>query len=139
MESSRQEHLSRLPFPPPGDLPHPGIDPESPTLTGRYFTAESSRKPHPDLTPLQKVRASPKPSPRDTVWGHGAEEVLKGTKSLFGADPRLQTDEKKTFALKGPQQMGVEAKAPSLEQQVLLLLEPDGILGDSLPQSNVCP
>ena len=42
MESSRQEHLSRLPFPPPGDLPHPGIDSESPTLTGRYFTAESS-------------------------------------------------------------------------------------------------
>ena len=73
------------------------------------------------------------------MWGHGAEEVLKGPKSLFGADPWLQTDEKKTFALKGPQQMGVEAKAPSLEQQVLLLLEPDGILGDSLPQSNVCP
>ena len=62
------------------------------------------------------------------MWGHGAEEVVKGTKSLFGADPQLQTDEKKTFALEGPQQVGAEAKAPSLEQQVLLLLEPDGIL-----------
>ena len=105
----------------------------------RICSMRPSGKPHPDLNPLQKVRASPEPSPRDVVWGHGAEEVLKGTKSLFGVDPQLQTDEKKTFALKGPQQMGVEAKAPSLEQQVLLLLEPDGILGDSLPQSNVYP
>ena len=62
------------------------------------------------------------------MWGHGAEEVLKGTKPLFGADPQLQTDEKNTSALKGLQQVGVEAEAPSLEQQVQLLLEPDGIL-----------
>ena len=27
---SRQEHWSGLPFPPPGDLPAPGIEPESP-------------------------------------------------------------------------------------------------------------
>ena len=59
MESSRQEHLIRLLFPPLGDLAHPGIDPESPALKGRYFTAEPSGKPHPDLNPLQKVRASP--------------------------------------------------------------------------------
>ena len=30
MEFSRQEYWSRLPFPPPGDLPHPGIEPGSP-------------------------------------------------------------------------------------------------------------
>ena len=38
MGSSRQEHWSRLPFPPPGDFPKPGIEPEppaSPTLGGR--------------------------------------------------------------------------------------------------------
>ena len=29
IELSRQEYWSRLPFPPPGDLPDPGIDPES--------------------------------------------------------------------------------------------------------------
>ena len=29
---SRQEHWSGLPFPPPGDLPDPGIEPESPAL-----------------------------------------------------------------------------------------------------------
>ena len=27
---SRQEYWSRLPFPPSGDLPHPGLEPESP-------------------------------------------------------------------------------------------------------------
>ena len=28
----RQEHWSGLPFPPPGDLPNPEIEPESPAL-----------------------------------------------------------------------------------------------------------
>ena len=32
MEFSRQEYWSRLPFPPPGDLPHPGIKPQFPAL-----------------------------------------------------------------------------------------------------------
>ena len=27
---SRQEYWSGLPYPPPGDLPHPGIEPRSP-------------------------------------------------------------------------------------------------------------
>ena len=31
MVFSRQEYSSGLPFPPPGDLPNPGIEPESPT------------------------------------------------------------------------------------------------------------
>ena len=36
---SRQEYWSGLPFPPPGDLPHPGIEPGSPSLAGRFFTS----------------------------------------------------------------------------------------------------
>ena len=32
MALSRQEHWSRLPFPPPGDLPDPGIESRSPAL-----------------------------------------------------------------------------------------------------------
>ena len=32
MEFSRQEYLSGLPFPSPGDLPDPGIEPGSPAL-----------------------------------------------------------------------------------------------------------
>ena len=41
MVFSRQEYWSALPFPPPGDLPDPGIEPPSPAspaLSGRYFT-----------------------------------------------------------------------------------------------------
>ena len=36
----RQEYWSGLPFPPPGDLPHPGVEPTSPALAGGFFTAE---------------------------------------------------------------------------------------------------
>ena len=32
MGFSRQEYWSGLPFPSPGDLPNPGIEPKSPTL-----------------------------------------------------------------------------------------------------------
>ena len=32
MEFSRQQYWSGLPFPPPGDLPNPGIEPRSPAL-----------------------------------------------------------------------------------------------------------
>ena len=32
MEFSRQEYLSGLPFPSPGDLLYPGIEPRSPAL-----------------------------------------------------------------------------------------------------------
>ena len=37
MGFSRQEYWSRLPFPSPGDLPHPGIELASPALAGRFF------------------------------------------------------------------------------------------------------
>ena len=34
---SRQEYWSGLPFPPPGDLPDPGIEPSAPALAGGFF------------------------------------------------------------------------------------------------------
>ena len=43
----RQEYWSGLPFPPPGDLLHPGIEfmpPVSPTLAGRFFTSWAIRE-----------------------------------------------------------------------------------------------
>ena len=40
----REEHWSGLPFPPPGDLPDPGIKPMSPELTGRFFIIEPPGK-----------------------------------------------------------------------------------------------
>jgi len=44
MRSPRQEYWSGLPFPPPGDLPYPEIEPASSALAGRFFTTEPSGK-----------------------------------------------------------------------------------------------
>ena len=41
----RQEYFSGLPFPPPGDLPDPGIEPMSSALAGRVFTTEPPGNP----------------------------------------------------------------------------------------------
>ena len=38
MGFSRQEYWSVLPFPPPVDLPYPGIEPPSPALGGGLLT-----------------------------------------------------------------------------------------------------
>ena len=44
MGFSRQEYRSGLPFPPPGDLPHPGIKLAFPALAGRLSTSEPPGK-----------------------------------------------------------------------------------------------
>ena len=41
----RQEYWSELPFLSPGDLLHPGTEPESPALAGRFFASEPPGKP----------------------------------------------------------------------------------------------
>ena len=41
----RQAYWSGLPFPPPGTLPHPGIEPVSPVLAGGFFVTEPPGKP----------------------------------------------------------------------------------------------
>ena len=46
MGFSRQEYWSGLPFPPPGDLPDPGIEPGSPTLEADALTSEPPGKPN---------------------------------------------------------------------------------------------
>ena len=43
MGFSRQEYWSELPFPSPGDLPNPGIEPGSPTLWADTLTSEPPR------------------------------------------------------------------------------------------------
>ena len=45
MEFSRQEYWSGVPFPSPGDLPHPEMEPASlasPTLAGELFTTSAT-------------------------------------------------------------------------------------------------
>ena len=44
MRFSRQEYWSGLPFPSPGDLPDPGIEPRSPALQGDALTSEPPGK-----------------------------------------------------------------------------------------------
>ena len=49
MEFSRQEYWSGLPFPTPGDLSDPGIEPMSPVspvMADGFFTTEPPGKPH---------------------------------------------------------------------------------------------
>ena len=45
MEFSRPEYWSGLPFPSPGDLPKPGIEPRSPALQADSLPAEPPGKP----------------------------------------------------------------------------------------------
>ena len=45
MGFSRQEYWSGLPFPSPGDLPNPGIEPGSPALQADALTSEPPGKP----------------------------------------------------------------------------------------------
>ena len=44
MEFSRQEYWSGLPFPSPGDLPDPGIEPGSPALQADTLPSEPPGK-----------------------------------------------------------------------------------------------
>ena len=51
----RQEYWSRVPFPSPGDLPNPGVEPPSlvpPALAGGFFTTELAGKPGRALAPV---------------------------------------------------------------------------------------
>ena len=45
MEFSQQQYRSRLPFPPPGYLPYPGIEHYIFCIAGGFFTAEPLGKP----------------------------------------------------------------------------------------------
>ena len=55
MGSSRQEYWNGLPFPSPGDLADPGIEPTSPMLAGRFFTPEYQGSPVSDEGPVKTL------------------------------------------------------------------------------------
>ena len=59
MGFSRQEHWSGLPCPPAGNLPDPGLEPESPASPGFQadsLSTESPGKPHSKNGKMQKSR-----------------------------------------------------------------------------------
>ena len=62
MAFPRQEYCSTLPFPSPGDLPHPGMEPESPALAGGFLTTE------PLGSSWWKTKSVPYPCPNLWPW-----------------------------------------------------------------------
>ena len=52
MGFSRQEYWSGLPFPSPGDLPDPGIEPKSPSLQADALPSENQSLPEEEFTKL---------------------------------------------------------------------------------------
>ena len=59
MEFARQEYWSGLPFPPPGHLPDPGIEPMSlvsPALAGGFLTTAPLGKPMGYEAAVKKIR-----------------------------------------------------------------------------------
>ena len=57
----RQEYWSGLPFPSPGDLSDPGIEPTSPVssaVAGRFFTTEPPGKPIKSLLVIEENQTS---------------------------------------------------------------------------------
>ena len=96
----RQEDWSGLPFPSPGDLPDPGIQPRSPTLTGRFFTTEPLGKPiylsdqiscsvvSDSLRPHESQHARPPcPSPTPRVHGDSCPSSHIYISSLLSLPP----------------------------------------------------
>ena len=67
---SRQVYWSGLPFPPPGDLPNPGIELTSPALAGRCFTTEP---PLYYLKPPGQPVGSRQSFSKQTAWGPRGE------------------------------------------------------------------
>ena len=58
MGFSRQKYWSGLPFPSPGHLPDPGIEPRSPTLEEDALTSEPPGKPRRKLVQFSSVARS---------------------------------------------------------------------------------
>ena len=59
MGFSRQEYWSGLPFPSPGDLPNPGIEPRSPALEADTLTSEPPGKPIPSTKTFPQTCSHP--------------------------------------------------------------------------------
>ena len=72
MGFSGQEYWSGLPYPPPGDLPDPGIEPTSLALAGGFFTIGATwevRQPKHFL--MYPGIPEGRVAPAETLWQNG--------------------------------------------------------------------
>ena len=90
MEFSRQEHWSRLPCPPPEDLPNSGIKPECPTspaLAGGFFTTEPPGNPNRGITSSVHVALKPELCPGHEFSAAWSSPEGEGEGLWDSADP----------------------------------------------------
>ena len=85
MGFSRQEFWSGLPFPSPGDLPDPGIEPMSPMspawASGFFTTSATWEAPHTVYTSQLSIKDSDtQPFPLDVSWPKSSlQKILRKT------------------------------------------------------------
>ena len=77
MGFSRQEYWSGWPFPSPGDLPNPGIEPMSPTLQADALTSEP---------PKVVINHSPSFIGFSSAQGHKESDTTESLHFTFKAD-----------------------------------------------------
>ena len=75
MKLYRQEYWSGLSFPPPGDLPDPGIKPASPALVGGFFTTWATWEAWGNI---QRV-----PIWQSRVWSRASDDLVEITGKFF--------------------------------------------------------
>ena len=80
----RQEYWSRLPFPPPEDLPHPGNGPRSLPLQADSLLTELQGKPQSDIHSVMLALCNPKDY---TVHGIVQARILEWVASPFSREP----------------------------------------------------
>ena len=93
IEFFRQEYWSGLSFPPPGDLPDPGIEPGSPALQADSLPTEppgnrNRNRVHNKWTALETSQILPPPLSVKKLSSKKTPEVKEGTSSVLSC-PRL--------------------------------------------------
>ena len=71
------KYCSGLPFPPPGDLPYPGIEPTpltSPALAGRLFTTSATREALIKEPGILLPKRNPQEKQVEQLHGRGSRE-----------------------------------------------------------------